>query len=73
MFKSKTHFVLCFLALLFFATYNFQETHAQIGHGGQPYSFSHNYLKKHIKNTYLKKVEAPLGVNPKLLAWMEIN
>ena len=30
-------------------------------------------IKKHIKNTYLKKIEAPLGVNPKLLAWMEIN
>lgn len=30
-------------------------------------------IKKHIKNSYLKKVEAPVGVNPKLLAWMEIN
>jgi len=30
-------------------------------------------IKKHIKNTYLKKVEAPVGINPKLLAWMEIN
>lgn len=28
---------------------------------------------KHIKNSYLKKVEAPVGVKPKLLAWMEIN
>ena len=32
-----------------------------------------NKIKKYIKNTYLKKVEAPVGVDPKLLAWMEIN
>jgi hypothetical protein len=30
-------------------------------------------VRKHIKNSYLKKVEAPVGVKPKLLAWMEIN
>ena len=30
-------------------------------------------VRKHIKNSYLKKIEAPFGVNPKLLAWMEIN
>ena len=30
-------------------------------------------LEKHIKNTYLKKVQAPLGVAPVLRAWMELN
>lgn len=30
-------------------------------------------VKKHIKNTYLKKVEAPIGVDIQLVAWMEIN
>ena len=30
-------------------------------------------LEKHIKNTYLKKVQAPLGVEPVLRAWMEVN
>jgi superfamily II DNA or RNA helicase len=30
-------------------------------------------IGKHIKNTYLKKVQAPLGVEPVLRAWMEIN
>lgn len=30
-------------------------------------------VKKHIKNTYLKKIEAPVGVDIKLIAWMEIN
>ena len=30
-------------------------------------------IRKHIKNSYLKKIEAPVGIKPKLLAWMEIN
>jgi hypothetical protein len=30
-------------------------------------------LDKHIKNTYLKKVQAPIGVEPVLKAWMELN
>lgn len=30
-------------------------------------------LEKHIKNTYLKKTQAPIGAKPTLLAWMEIN
>ncbi len=29
-------------------------------------------LDKHIKNTYLKKVQAPIGVKPVLKAWMEL-
>jgi len=28
---------------------------------------------KHIKNTYLKRVDAPVGVKPSLKAWMELN
>lgn len=28
---------------------------------------------KHIKNTYLKRVDAPLGVKPLLKCWMELN
>lgn len=28
---------------------------------------------KHVKNTYLKKVQAPIGVKPVLKAWMELN
>ena len=28
---------------------------------------------KHIKDTYLKRVDAPLGVKPALKCWMEIN
>ena len=30
-------------------------------------------IEKHIKNTYLKKTQAPIGAKPTLLAWMEIN
>ncbi|WP_442485606.1 helicase-related protein [Aeoliella sp. SH292] len=30
-------------------------------------------LDKHVKNTYLKKVQAPLGVMASLRAWMELN
>ena len=30
-------------------------------------------VEKHIKNTYLKRINAPVGVNPVLMAWMEVN
>jgi hypothetical protein len=30
-------------------------------------------VEKHIKNTYLKQVQAPVGVNPVLKCWMELN
>ena len=30
-------------------------------------------VEKHIKNTYLKKVQAPIGVEAVLKAWMELN
>ena len=30
-------------------------------------------LEKHIKNSYLKQVQAPIGVKPILKAWMEIS
>lgn len=30
-------------------------------------------VEKHIKNTYLKRVDAPVGVNPVLRCWMELN
>lgn len=29
-------------------------------------------LDKHVKNTYLRKVQAPVGVKPMLRAWMEL-
>ena len=30
-------------------------------------------IEKHIKNTYLKRVQAPTGTGPSLKAWMELN
>ena len=30
-------------------------------------------VKKHIKNSYLKRVDAPVGVKPRLHCWMELN
>lgn len=30
-------------------------------------------IDKHIKNTYLKQVQAPIGVKPRLKAWMELS
>jgi hypothetical protein len=30
-------------------------------------------VEKHIKNTYLKHVQAPLGIRPDLKCWMELN
>ncbi len=30
-------------------------------------------LEKHLKNTYLKQVQAPVGVKPMLRAWMELS
>jgi hypothetical protein len=30
-------------------------------------------IEKHIRNTYLKQVQAPAGVKPILKAWMELN
>lgn len=30
-------------------------------------------LEKHIKNSYLKRIDAPVGVKPALRCWMELN
>lgn len=30
-------------------------------------------IEKHIKNTYLKDIQAPIGAKPTLIVWMEIN
>ena len=32
-----------------------------------------NRIEKHIKNSYLKRVDAPVGVRPRLCCWMELN
>lgn len=30
-------------------------------------------IERHIKNSYLKRVDAPVGVKPRLCCWMELN
>ena len=30
-------------------------------------------IEKHLKNSYFKQVQAPVGVVPQLIAWMELN
>lgn len=30
-------------------------------------------VEKHIKNSYLKRVDAPVGVKPTLKCWMDLN
>jgi superfamily II DNA or RNA helicase len=30
-------------------------------------------IERHIKNTYMKRVDAPIGVKPQLRCWMELN
>ncbi len=30
-------------------------------------------IETHIKNTYLKSVQAPVGVKPALKAWLELT
>ena len=30
-------------------------------------------VENHIRNTYLKQVQAPIGMKPVLKAWMELN
>jgi len=30
-------------------------------------------IERHIKNTYLKRVDAPIGVHATLRCWMELN
>ena len=37
------------------------------------YNYEAEELGIDVKNTYLKKVQAPVGVNASLKAWMELN
>ncbi|MBI5756887.1 MAG: hypothetical protein HZA46_00050 [Planctomycetales bacterium] len=30
-------------------------------------------IDKHLKNTHLKRLQAPVSVKPKLKAWLELN
>ena len=30
-------------------------------------------VQRHITNTYLKRIDAPVGIKPSLKCWMELN
>ena len=36
-------------------------------------STSASGIERHVKNSYLKRVDAPVGVKPRLRCWMELN
>ncbi|MDC0080241.1 SWF/SNF helicase family protein, partial [Pseudomonadota bacterium] len=56
-----------------------QETPRKISSKPETLKEIRDNIKKHIKNSYLKKIEAPLNdknnneISPKLIAWMEIS
>lgn len=56
-----------------------QETPRKVSSKPETLKEIRDSVKKYIKNTYLKKIEAPLQdknnnkISPKLVAWMEIN
>lgn len=45
--------------------------HCQIAH--PTLSEARSKVEKHLKNGYFRQVQAPVGVAPALLAWMELN
>jgi len=50
-----------------------QGTDRIIQQGVTKLSDARKAIEKHIKNTYLKDIQAPIGAKPILLAWMEIS
>jgi hypothetical protein len=47
------------------------ERHCEIAQG--TLKEAREKVEKHIKNTYLKKVQAPIGIEAVLKAWLELN
>lgn len=50
-----------------------KDTKRVVEKGVTALSTARKAIEKHIKNTYLKDVQAPIGAKPVLLAWMEIS
>ncbi len=49
------------------------DTPRTVIHGVKKLADARKAIEKHIKNTYLKDIQAPIGAKPILLTWMEIN
>ncbi|GAI51290.1 unnamed protein product, partial [marine sediment metagenome] len=50
-----------------------QDTKRVVKQGVTKLAPARKAIEKHIKNTYLKDIQAPIGAKPTLVAWMEIN
>ncbi|MDZ4259867.1 MAG: helicase-related protein [Gemmatimonadales bacterium] len=50
-----------------------RETPRKCSTGEKPLVELRAKVEKHIKNSYLKRVDAPVGVKPALRCWMELN
>ena len=40
--------------------------------GNESFASIRKEMEKHIRNTYLKSIQAPLGAKPRLVTWMEL-
>ena len=50
-----------------------QDTNRVVKKGVTKLAEPRRAIEKHIKNTYLRDVQAPIGAKPQLVAWMEIS
>ncbi|MHC4281413.1 MAG: helicase-related protein [Planctomycetota bacterium] len=50
-----------------------QDTKRVVKQGVTKLAPARKAIEKHIKNTYLKDIQAPIGAKPTLVAWMEIT
>jgi len=50
-----------------------QDTERIIEQGVTKLALARKAIEKHIKNTYLKDIQAPIGAKPTLIAWMELS
>jgi superfamily II DNA or RNA helicase len=50
-----------------------QDTKRVVQQGVTKLASARKAIEKHIKNTYLKDIQAPIGAKPTLVAWMEIS
>ena len=50
-----------------------QDTERVVKQGVAKLGPARKAIEKHIRNTYLKDIQAPIGAKPTLLAWMEIS
>jgi len=50
-----------------------QDTKRTVKQGVTKLTPARKAIERHIKNTYLRDIQAPIGAKPQLVAWMEIG